>query len=273
MKDFSILERSIQRKPIVPTIIRESICWTSVDDDTVQVCLDVINMENVQSDELDLHIEAAPFGAFVPGSPVATIAVGILEPGESRNFTVRLNRQILNELGLADVLEEFARSSGAAAIMAPSRNRQWIGNLNVYFDRDPASSVERHRAFNLCVPVGIQLSCMFIIKDPGPCECEVESTSTDWEASISNTQFGPIPDSQRRLASSNFGRPGRLAQVPSMARRDVRMISIKTSNRIGDQANITVSVKRLRDNKIVPVEFEFRTVEGWGQSVGCIRVD
>ena len=40
----------------------------------------------------------------------------------------------------------------------------------------------------------------------------------------------------------------------------------------GVRGSATVEATRLRDNKIVPVEFAFETVEGPGGSLGCIRI-
>src|SRR5205085_11316703 len=67
MQDFPVLEHFVRRKPIVPTVIRESICWISLDGDTVEASVDVLNLEGNPSEELNLIVEAAPFGAFVPG--------------------------------------------------------------------------------------------------------------------------------------------------------------------------------------------------------------
>jgi hypothetical protein len=273
MKEFSVLENFVQRKPVVPTVIRESINWRTLDEDTVVASVDVLNLESHRSDDVELTIEAAPFGAFVPGTPVARVLVVALDPGESRNVTVRLNRKTLNELGLHPILVDSARASGATAVISPMHHPQWIGNLNIYFDRAPEQSVERHRAFNLCVPANSTLTGAFIIKDPGPCEFKVECSSPDWSVVVRNTAgLAPAPLTER-FARILRNRAKSAANDPiNLLRGQFRTITVKTPDRVGDEADVIVQVKRLSDSRIVPVEFEFETVDGWGQSLGCVRV-
>jgi len=261
--DISVLGHSTPLKKITPTVIRESICWKDAGD-AVEVSLDVLNLESTPNDEQDLVIEAAPFGAFVPGKPVARIAVGALDPGESRNFTVRLDRSVLDELGLSPILFESARLSGARAIMDPRRHPRWIGNLNVYFDRDPENAVERHCAFNLRVPAATSISAAFFVKEATPCEITTACSSPHWSAMVNEIPRLPLSPRSAQVLSS-------MSPVRLMQRR-IRMVSIATSEQVGDKATVTVEVRRLRDARVVSVEFELETVEGWGQSLGCVQV-
>lgn len=246
----------IPLKRITPTVIRESLCWRDTGD-AIEVSLDVLNLESIPNDELELIIEAAPFGAFVPGKPVARIAVGALDPGESRNLTVRLDRPTLDQLGLSPILYESARASGARAIVDPRRHPRWIGNLNVYFDRDPNNAVERHCAFSLRAPVSTTIAAAFFIKDAGPCEFTTASSSPGWSATMMGNPKLPLTNPFGSLRSN---------------RRLVRVVSITTPEQLGDKATITVDVRRVSDERVVSVEFELETVQGWGESLGCVQV-
>jgi len=253
---MAIFVPSIPLKRITPTVIRESISWRDAGD-AIEVSLGVLNLESTPNDELELIIEAAPFGAFVPGKPVARIAVGALDPGEGRNLSVRLDRTTLEQLGLGPILFESARASGAKAIVDPRRHPRWIGNLNVYFDRDPNNAVERHCAFNLRVPVATTFAAAFFVKEASPCELTTATSSPVWSATvIGNPQVPPFnPLGSRR---TNWHR--------------IRLVSITTPEQVGDKATVTVDVRRLHDARVVTVEFEFETVQGWGYSLGCVQV-
>jgi hypothetical protein len=253
---MAIFVPSIPLKRITPTVIRESICWKDAGD-AIEVSLDVLNLESTRNDELELIIEAAPFGAFVPGKPVARIAVGAMDPGEGRNLTVRLDRSTLDQLGLSPILFDSARASGARAIVDPRRHPRWIGNLNVYFDRDPDNAIERHCAFNLRVPVATTIAAAFFVKEASPCEITTATSSSDWSAKvIGNPQAPPFnPLGSRR---SNWHR--------------IRLVSVTTPGQVGNKATVTVDVRRQRDARVVSVEFEFETVQGWGESLGCVQV-
>jgi len=254
-----ISDLSVYLKRITPTVIRESICWKDAGD-AIEVSLDILNLESVPNDETELVIEAAPFGAFVPGKPVARIAVGALDPGESRNLTFRLDRSTLEDLGLSPILFESARGSGAKAVVDPRRHPHWIGNLNVYFDRDPNSAVERHCAFNLRVPAGATVAAAFFVKESSPFEITAATSSQGWSATLigdTNTTSPPlIPAGTRRLIL-----------------RRCRLVSITAPEQVGDKATVTVDVRRVHDGRVVSVEFKFETVQGWGESLGCVKVD
>jgi hypothetical protein len=50
-------------------------------------------------------------------------------------------------------------------------------------------------------------------------------------------------------------------------------MTVNAPSELGSRTKACVVVTRLRDSKAVPVEFEFETVDGWGESVGCVRVE
>ena len=60
--------------------------------DTVEIRVKVRNEGERRSNPTLMRLESAAFGAFVPGRPLATLPVPALEPGESREFSVKAAR-------------------------------------------------------------------------------------------------------------------------------------------------------------------------------------
>ena len=234
-----LLEAPVTRS--LPTFSRESITWKS-DGNDVLVCIELYNDSREPSAPDMLIVEAAPFGAFVPNVPVTQVAVGSLDPGERRTITAPIPRAFLDRLakaGLPDSLIKFHEAF--TALMSGDNHIHWIGNLNVYFYTDPEYSVERHCAFNLRVPAGSVIASMFAIKDADECTFEVFSREEGWSGEI-------------------------LSGAPHA------LLAVKTPDMPGMRSNVNVYVTRTSDGKIVPVEFEFETVDGWGEALGCVRV-
>ena len=228
-----------QRTLVSATLSRESISWRTAGE-MVEVAIEVLNDSDDFTAADRLIIEAAPFGAFVPNVPIAHVAVGSLDPGERRKVSARFPRAFLDRLaGVPSGLGGFL--DAIHALMDPKNHVHWIGNLNVYLESDPKGAVERHCAFGLKVPAGSRLAAMFQIIDGLDCTFETVSSSERWTAEI-------------------------LCPGPTA------LLAVQTPDEAGEQAQITVEVKRVRDRHVVPVEFEFETVDGWGESVGCVQV-
>jgi hypothetical protein len=229
----------------VPTLWREGVRWRSLDPTTVEVTVEVTNDGESWTDPATLVIEAAAFGAFVPGAPVARTAVGALEPGGRRQVVTQLDRRRLDmaNMPLRRLSLRPDTSAMAEALIDAKRHPHWIGNLNVYFESARDRAVERHCAFDLRVPAGCMVAAMLIVKARADeCSAVFESTNPQWQG-------------EARL------------QGP------LGFMTVNAPSELGSRTRACVVVTRLRDSKAVPVEFEFETVDGWGESVGCVRVE
>lgn len=235
----TLLERPAVRS--LPTIRREGITWRT-HGEMVYIDITLFNDSWQATSEDTLVIEAAPFGAFVPNLPLTQIAVGSLDPGERRTITAPVSRQLLDRLtqaGLPDSLIKFHEAM--QGLVDGEHHTHWIGNLNVYFCSNPEYAVERHCAFHLRVPAGSIIASMFAIKDADECTFEVFCREEGWSGKI-------------------------LSGAPHA------LLAVTTPNMPNMRSNVNVYVTRTSDGKIVPVEFEFETVDGWGEALGCVQV-
>jgi hypothetical protein len=221
-----------------------SISWRSVGE-MVQISVEVSNDSSEQTVPDTLVIEAAAFGAFIPTVPIARIAVDALDPGERREITTTVSRTLLDST-TQDASSEAARDRITEifnSFVQASAGSQWIGNLNVYFDRASDKAVERHCAFDLKVPTGTTIVAAFLVRDDG-CTFRTRCSDDAWSVEV--------------LA---IGSSVRAAQL-----------FVRTPGDPGKTARVTVDVTRTFDGKVVPVEFEFETVSGCGETLGCIDV-
>jgi len=232
-------ERTRRQATGTPT----SISWRSVGGE-VQISVEVINDSSEQTAPDTLVIEAAAFGAFVPTVPIARIAVDALDPGERREITTTVSRTLLDSTTqdasseatvdrINEIFNSFLQASAAS---------QWIGNLNVYFDTAADKAVERHCAFDLKVRTGTTIVAAFIVREEG-CTFRTRCSDDAWSAEI--------------LAMRSSG---------------AAQLFVRTPGDPGKTARVTVDVTRTLDGKVVPVEFEFETVSGCGETLGCIDV-
>ena len=231
-------EPTLRRTTAMPT----SVSWRSVGE-MVHISVEVINDSSEQTAPDTLVIEAAAFGAFVPTVPVARIAVDALDPGEQRAVTATVSREQLDAItqgGFPDTRPDFSVEL-STSILATGRSH-WIGNLNVYFDRASECAVERHCAFDLKVPAGNGIVATFVVREDG-CTFRARCSDEAWSAEV-------------------------LPMGPS----GVAQLLVRPTGEPGKRASVTVDVTRTSDGKVVPVEFEFETVAGGGETVGCVEV-
>ena len=232
-------ERTRRQATGTPT----SISWRSVRGG-VQISVELINDSSEQTAPDTLVIEAAAFGAFVPTVPIARIAVDALDPGERREITTTVSRTLLDSTSrdasseatldrINGIFNFFFQGSAAS---------QWIGNLNVYFDTAADNAVERHCAFDLKVRTDTTIVAAFIVRDDG-CTFRTRCSDDAWSAEV--------------LAMPSSG---------------AAQLFVRTPGDPGKTARVTVDVTRTLDGKVVPVEFEFETVSGCGETLGCIDV-
>jgi len=98
--------------------------------------------------------------------------------------------------------------------------------------------------------------------ESSPFELTAECSSPGWETQINAPNFvATLPKSLLRSRSRLFQKF-----------EGFRLLTLRTPAATNRSTKVTVNVTRLRDNLTVPVEFEFRTVDGWGNTVGCVKV-
>ncbi|MGH8025048.1 MAG: hypothetical protein ACRED1_15775 [Limisphaerales bacterium] len=78
------------------------ITFDDLDRDTVVLRVQVRNDSERRSSHANVRLESAPFGAFVPSSPLAILPVPALEPGQSRELNVTVARPHPAPLGAFD---------------------------------------------------------------------------------------------------------------------------------------------------------------------------
>jgi hypothetical protein len=233
------------RPLLFPAISREGVTWRTVAPGRVEIDVLLTNDSDGPTLPGELVIETAALGAFVPFTPATRVAVGALEPGGRRRVRTAVARAFLPGQGnfLPAMADALARMPGLSPqFMGLLRHAEWAGNLNVYFDRQPEQAVEVHRALGLRVRAGRPVALMVDLPhDRADYRVEVRSPSPGWTAEVA-----------RLDAAFHF----LVVTPPAIA---------------GARAGVTVEATRLKDSRTVPVEFTFETVEGPGESLGCIR--
>lgn len=242
---------SLIRPPslLAPVFTRSSIRWRSVAKGVVEIEIDLENPESEPTSPGDLIIETAGLGAFVPFRPVTRVALGSLEPGERRQVRTRVRRESLavpiampSIFGtlMAEVLRHSHQKVQPELIDLMSRS-EWAGNLNVYFDRMPASAVEVHRALDLRVRAGTPVAIMVVVPDDREAfDIDIRVSDAGWRA---NHSEGFVPMS---------------------------FVVIQPPPGAGLRGSVTIDVTRRSDGRMVPVELTFETVDGSGDALGCI---
>jgi hypothetical protein len=167
---------------------RTDIDFFSVTPDRVAIEIRVTNASEDPSPAGAVVVRAAPFGAFVPWQPLATVPLPVLRPGQVhyvRTGAVPLHpqplgspdrlppRKLLTALDLGDLPPEPSRPKetaeqrpGPARLPADlmqillQETPHWIGNINILVGK---TDVERHRARALRVyPGRMNLAWFFV---------------------------------------------------------------------------------------------------------------
>jgi len=234
------------RTALVPGLTRESISWSTTAPGLVEIRIDLHNDADRPTEPADLVIETAGLGAFVPFRPMTRIAVGALEPGGRRQVrTTVARRDLPAQPNVMSTLVDALRTlpDMPAGFLDLLREAEWAGNLNVYFDRRPDRAVEVHRALDLRVAAGKPIALMI----------DLPWGRTDYQVQVRTTH----PSWTAQVAALNGSFHFLVVRPPAVP---------------GMRTGVTVEAKRLRDNRIVPVDFTFETVDGAGGSLGCIQV-
>jgi len=223
---------------LVPRLRAEKISWRIVGA-FLEVQIDLDNPSSEPTEQTQLVVEVAAFGAFVPFKPGTRILVTGLDPWEERRVTAMIPAERLQAppalpLGRApdDIFQtyvDFRRSGG-----------RWAGNLNVHFDRAPEKNVELHRALDLKLQAGVPAAFVFAMDSTRGYTLEAKSSNSGWTAEPRAMGLGVL-----------------LVTPPAQ---------------VASRATIEVLVTRFSDGKTVPVVFGLETVAGAGGTLGCVRV-
>jgi len=220
-----------------PAFAREGISWRSVAPGRVEISVEVSNVASEPTEAGELVIEAAALGAFVPFRPVARIALGALEPGERRRLARTVDRGLLNRVAalprvrMGDLVRQaFGVTDVDPRVLEWVSQSEWIGNVNVWFDRRPERAVERHCAFGLRISAGRPVAAMVDL---------------------------PTSRKDYRIDASCID-PRWAIDLASLVDR-ISVLLVRPPGEPGIRAGVTVLVTRVSDGREVPVEFEFET--------------
>jgi hypothetical protein len=81
------------------SVERTDISFQDVAGDKVRIQVTVRNTGTRSSRPMPMRLESAPLGAFVPWRPLAQLMVPVLEPGESREMSIEVDRPRPTPLG------------------------------------------------------------------------------------------------------------------------------------------------------------------------------
>jgi hypothetical protein len=235
-----------------PALSREGIHWRS-SATHVEIMIEVANRGSAPTEPARLVVEAAAFGAFVPGFSVARFAVPALGAGEKERVSFSVERSKLPATLLTGdvpvVRPGFDHVFAGREIDLVS-SAEWIGNLNVWFDRHLESAVEVHRALGLKITARRPAGISVYLPPQDDYQIEVIHNGRGWTAEVVRCG-ATFPDRFKMPSISTLIVE---APYPNM------------------QAKVALLVKRLSDGRIVPVDFSFESIEGPSERLGCIKV-
>jgi hypothetical protein len=192
-------------------VSRSDIDFSNGTKNLIAVEIRVANVSARPSAPTEMLLQAAPFGAFVPWQPLATLHVPALRPGQV--MTVRHSarivrphplgtpdrippRKLLTALGLADEPPQPA-DKGQPALSLPGtrimpadlmqllmqETPHWVGNLNVLIGKQ---DVERHLARALRVLPGRVNLAWFMLGSSrrDAYAFHLSGVAADWEAKL-----------------------------------------------------------------------------------------
>src|SRR5262245_33512491 len=225
----------------VPELSREGLRWRT-DGANVDIVVEVRNPGSRPTAPGVLVIEAAPFGAFVPGYEIARVPVLALDPGGRRFVPVTVARGLLPTTpGPDDLPDRMFDGTTSWRDLERLTSTDWVGNLNVWFDVAPERAVEAHRALNLKLRAGRRASVhLYLPSTEEALDFTLSGTGAGWSAEIVSSPWG---------ATLIVGAPA-----------------------AGHRTAITLAVTRRSDGCTVPVEFTVVSVEGQGDYLGCLQV-
>ena len=213
----------------------------------IDIALRVRNAGSARSKRQVGRIEAAPFGAFLPWTPLTTFEVPQLDPGAATIVRMRVPRPELGDLPDGEdaahvrtrALRQLARMLvrfGMASPWSVNPKAHFAGNLNVHVK---GIAVERHCG-SLRVRRGARNVAMFHVGDGTDAyRFEVGGTPTGWDV---------------QLLGWEDIEPGRWYSGKCV--RCVRMEATDASESALDE-RLEVHVEKRSTGRVAVVEFEF----------------
>lgn len=231
---------------VLPTFEACGISWRTVAPGVVEIAVELVNPHDECTEASDLVIAAAPLGAFVPFKPVTRVTAPALQPGERRRVATRVSVSVLEdspEPMVAKIWEPNGVIIQWIAAMwgiEPGElgkwmgSSEWLGNLDVHLEAAPGRHVEVHRALGIHVQAGRAAMMWMLVGE----DASAKATSSD-----------PLWGTEVRCMSGSA------------------ILKVQAPAEPGRRTRVVVEFTRAADGKVVPVEFEFETVEGPGDSV------
>lgn len=97
--EFEVEAPAVDLREAELSVERTDITFHDVAGDKVRILVTVLNRGSAPSQPTPMRLESAPLGAFVPWRPLAQLLVPALEPGESRELSVDVQRPHPTALG------------------------------------------------------------------------------------------------------------------------------------------------------------------------------
>ena len=178
-------ERSTTQDAIL-SLKRDDIVFRNLTENLVRIEVTVRNLGEARTQSTFMSLSSAPLGAFLPWTPLASLSVPAIGPGEALQIQTDVERPRVTALGdwaqvpprtllTAVSAGDESQWVGAGRLssnrqrsrLAPDlfeylghRNPHWAGNLNVFIGERP---VERHMARALRIYPGRGNLAMFIV--------------------------------------------------------------------------------------------------------------
>lgn len=263
--------------------------------DTVMIHVRVRNDGERRSSPTVMRLESAPFGAFVSWSPLATLPVPPLEPGESKVLSTEAvrphpaalgdfdrvpPRRVLTALNAAPAEAPRQRAGGFAALLPWFQRKgakgpalpadlwelfgreqpHWAGNINVFVGQ---RAVERHVARALRIFAGRTNLAMFVVGSSGKRDAyafNLVGVAPDWKAGLYNAT------NAKTLVVDSNDTPVREKQwVDADAGLMLVMLAVRPPL-VCEDGNVQVHVTRRSCQKTAVVEFNLNPA---AQGPGC----
>jgi len=280
---------------------RTDITFEDVAKDLVRIQVTIHNPGAHLSRRTFIRLEAAPLGAFVPWRPLSVLPVPALEPGESRDLSVKLPRlrpaplgdfnrippqKLITAINSSDqpvspsgnafqaILRLLARGPAGGRPTAKTTSLppdlwdwvgrgqpHWAGNINVFIGTRP---VERHMAKALRVYAGRTNLAMFVVGErtkPDAYAFELVGLAPDWKAALYDA-------SNQQSLMADASRPP--IQPSQWLESNGGLVMLATRPPAGCEAgNLQVHVTRRSSGKTAIVEFD---LDPSAQGAGCYVV-
>ena len=293
--------RSQRSQPNAGLIVEPTdITFEDLNSNTVMIRVTIRNESEHRSTPTTVRLESAPFGAFVPWRPLATLPVPALGPGESRELSVTAKRPHPTPLGdfnrvppmnvfkaLSAAPDEPSPKPGAgvSALLNLMRGRandtatakspflpadlwdlfgraqpHWAGNINVFVGN---RAVERHVAKALRIYSGHTNLAMFVVGSAGKRDAymfDLVGLASDWIAALHDVSGA------KTLVVRSSDRPVQEKKwVEAVSGMMLVMLAVRPPM-VCEVGKLQVHVTRRSCQKTAMVEFD---LDPTAQGAGC----